>query len=276
MTASRPPMDRQKNARRNREEVGSLFPYRPPTGPKLPSDAGTDTEKDSRPPCAMSGIHFIWRQAALILAIVFGAAAGAPGQVVWELTPYRIQVFMAMGRSAELTEQLEEDLRTELPHLVAARIGAAWDATFAAAPPPLERAMRSGLANVTVEQIPEEVLDFDKVLLLAISEDLAGYHVAGRELDGRTRTWNPAVVGTALHPARLRDTAFRVMCDAFAPVARIEEVDKKSVLLRLRAAALAPRRNNGISAGRHGCPHDRRASPRNGCRQCCVRSRGRK
>ncbi len=180
-------------------------------------------------------------RAAIIVALLAAWAVPASGQAVWELTPYRVQVFLAMARSPELTQRLAEDMLGELSRQVETRIGAAWDATFAAAPEPLARAMTADLSKVPVDRIPEEVLDFDKVLLLAVSADLAGYHVGCRELDARTRTWNSVVTDTALHPARLCDTAFRVLCDAFAPVARIDEVEKTGVLLRLRAAALAPR-----------------------------------
>ncbi|NUQ61327.1 MAG: hypothetical protein HUU20_02495 [Pirellulales bacterium] len=185
-----------------------------------------------------------WTWAALAAAVLTAPPAPAFGQAVWELTPYRIRVFLAMDHSPELTEQLEEDLRTDLSHQADARIGAAWNVDFAPVPAPLERAMAADWSKITVDVVPKDDLELDKILLLKVSADLAGYHVAGRELDVRTRTWNTVVRATALHPARLCDTAFGVMCKAFAPLARVEEVEKTSVLLRLRAAALAPRDPN--------------------------------
>ena len=59
----------------------------------------------------------------------------------------------------------------------------------------------------------------------------------------RTRTWSSPVRMVAWQAAKLRDTAFRAMCEAFAPLAQVGAVDtaNKRVTLRLRAAALPAR-----------------------------------
>lgn len=186
------------------------------------------------------------RFGAVLLAVLWGFVVGgelapASAQTVWELTPYRIRAFLATNRAPELTPQLEQDLLAELSSQVDSRIGAAWDVTFAEPPLALRRAMMAGLDAVAVDWVPADALELDKVLLLTVTADLAGYQITGRELDARTRTWGTVVCESALHPAKLRNVLFQVARTAFAPLARIEEVEKNTALLRLRAAGLPPR-----------------------------------
>ena len=83
--------------------------------------------------------------------------------------------------------------------------------------------------------------DFDKVMVLAFSPAAGGYRVTARELDLRTRLWGPPVSRQVWQLAKLRDAALGAMLEAFAPLARVESVKQKQVVLRLKAAALPPR-----------------------------------
>lgn len=200
--------------------------------------------------------------------IVWAAAMRADAQTVWELTPYRIEVILATGRSPELTDPLRADLSEGLLARVDALIGAAWDAGLTDAPPALERALVRDFETVTTEMLEqalspnakaspealapseaesppeEETFDLDaldKVILLAVLPGESGYRVIARELDVRTRQWNTAVTVPVWQAAKLSDAAFRAVSSAFAPLARIVAVDKKQVTLRLRAAGLPTR-----------------------------------
>ena len=91
------------------------------------------------------------------------------------------------------------------------------------------------------EDLPETSLKFDKVMLVAVGAGPTGYEVRARDYDVRA-----CVFGTVVHlpvwqPAKLRDTAFHAMLDAFAPLALVVGSEKKTVTLRLRAGGLPVR-----------------------------------
>jgi len=174
---------------------------------------------------------------------LLGAAAPARGQSVWDLTPYRIQILLALGDAPELTPRLEADLAADLANRIDAWVGPGWDATVASAPPSLRHAMCFRIDELAVESLPKESLEFDKVLLLAVGPDPVGYQATAREMDVRTRTWNRTARMPAGHAAKLRDASFRAVRTAFAPLARIGAFDAetKTVGLRLRAGALPVR-----------------------------------
>ena len=170
----------------------------------------------------------------------------AAGQSVWELTPYRIQLLLAIQRQADLDPRLVTDLGADVVARADAVLGAAWDLTVVASPPALGRAQIADVEAVTTESLPKQSLEFDKVILLAVRSDADGYRVIARELDVRTQMWSTTVRLPVLQAAKLRDAAFQAVLEAFAPLARIESVDKKHVVLRLRAAAL-PFRDKGLA-----------------------------
>ena len=190
--------------------------------------------------------------AAVLWAGVLIPALGNPAaaQSVWELTPYRIQVLLATGPAAELTPELEADLRADLVTQVDTLIGAGWDVTVPApadVPPALRRALISSVEALTVESLPEASLEFDKVIPLVVLPGVNGYRVTARELDVRTRTWSSPVTVTARQAAKLRDAAFHAVLEAFAPLAQIIAVEDRQVTLRLRAAGL-PARDKSVRA----------------------------
>lgn len=177
-----------------------------------------------------------------VIAIVWELASPAAAQQsVWEFTPYRIQVFLGLGNAPELTPQFQEELGSVLTERSSAVVGAAWDLTVTAATPTLRHVSVSDIEAVTVEQLPPESLDSDKVLLMAILPTVSGYRVVARELDVHTQTWNTTVRLTVWQSAKLGDGLFQAAREAFAPLAHIAEVEKKQATLRLRAAALPTR-----------------------------------
>lgn len=191
--------------------------------------------------------------ARLVWAVLVGwlAADFAVAQSVWELTPYRIQVVMAVGRAAELTPALEEDLRADLLCHVNTVIGAPWNVTIAKEiPPQLRRALITNIENVPLEALPEESLESDKVLLLSVLPVTSGYQVAARELDVRTQIWSTPVQIPVWQAPKLCDAVFQALQEAFAPLGRVI-VEGDVVKLRLRAAGL-PARDEGFAPVKRG------------------------
>lgn len=181
------------------------------------------------------------RGPAMAVALVAWASSPAAAQSVWEFTPYRLQVFLALGAAPELSPRLTGDLAVDVEDRTRAILGAVWDTTITPAPALLRRALIADLSAVTADALPKKSLEADKVILIAVLPGPSGYQVTARELDVRTMTFNALVRVAVGQPEKLRDGVYRAVRRAFAPLARIDAVDKKHVTLRLRAAALPPR-----------------------------------
>jgi hypothetical protein len=162
-------------------------------------------------------------------------------QSVWELVPYRIQVFVSFSPAPELTSRLQAELLSDLVARTDMLVGAPWDVTAAPATTAAQRELAVEMETMAEEPPPKEWLDFDKVMLLAVTADAGAYRVTARELDIRTRTRGAPVSRQVWQLAKLRDAAVGVMFEAFAPLARIDTVKGKQVVLRLKAAALPVR-----------------------------------
>jgi hypothetical protein len=165
-------------------------------------------------------------------------SAGADS--VWEWTPYRVQVYLALGWAPELAGAPAKDLAADLAAQADALLGASWDLRVTDAPPALARRMLADLEAVAIEDLPQDSLDLDKVFLLVVQPQPTGYLVAARELDANARWFGTAVRITVSQPAGLRDGLFRAVGQAFAPLAEILSVDdvKKRTVLKLRAGAI--------------------------------------
>ncbi len=179
---------------------------------------------------------------ALLLCAAFVAnAAPAAVQSVWELTPYRIQLIVATEPIARLPVGLRDELQGELIARIESVVGAPWDIAPGDPPKPLLRIVASDIEAVTIESLPEESLEVDKVMLLAVTDGPSGYRIAARELDVRTRQFGTTIRLPAWQAEKLRDVAFLAIRKAFAPLARIEKTEGKVVNLSLRAAGLQSR-----------------------------------
>jgi hypothetical protein len=180
-----------------------------------------------------------------LLAALLIAASSRPAhsQTVWEIEPYRIQVLLAMEPGPRLTRRLEQELLRGLVERTDLLVGAAWVLESAAAEPPLRQAMLRHLDTLSPESLPVPQAKLDKLMLLAISADDAGYRISVREFDLRTQLLGTQVTMTIPQQTALPDAAFEALCSAFAPLAAVTETDpeRKIVSLRLRAGALPPR-----------------------------------
>ena len=181
-----------------------------------------------------------FRRSVLFLAGLIACAWSATGaaQSVWELTPYRVQLIVGFDPSAQTSPRLRADLRQGLLDRIETVIGVSWEVTPARPTPTLRHRLTNAPEQLTLEDLPEDSLGFDKVMLVGVTTGPTGQEIVARELDVRTRLFGAVVRLPAWQPAKLRDTAFRAMLDAFAPLALVVKSEKKTVTLRLRAAGL--------------------------------------
>ena len=196
------------------------------------------------------------------------APRAVPADQVWGSTPYRIEIWVAIDPACgdgALFAELSKALLTEIDRL----IGGAWDARVRPAPGPLLQAALVDLDHLPAEAWPhsaptsttepvESTTDrppseqahaastgIDKQIVLSVSRASAGWQVATRELDCGSGLQGCAVRRTASGRQELNETAFRALLAAFAPLARVETVEGRSVELDWRASKL-PHRDPGL------------------------------
>ena len=168
------------------------------------------------------------------------AASAAP--TVWEMTPYRVQLTLAMAPEPELTPRLKAAIEARVVERAEKAVGSAWDLSVGPVPPELEAKLLAPLSQLAVEDLPESLLESetDKLLLAAVHVTDGGFEVEARDFDLHTRLAGSTVVRPVAQRELLPDEVFQAVLTAFAPLARVEKVEDKQVTLRLRAASLPP------------------------------------
>jgi hypothetical protein len=179
--------------------------------------------------------------AMLVAAIDPLPLAAAEPAASWELSPYRIQLLIAVEPGGWLPRDLADELRVDLPARAAATVGGSWQFEAALAPPELRHTLLTTLADVTAERLPAEALAGDKVILLAVANVAGGCRLQARELDMTTGLWNSVVTREVAQSEQIPGAAFAAVLAAFAPLARIDAVESGTVTLRLKAGAIARR-----------------------------------
>jgi hypothetical protein len=174
---------------------------------------------------------------AVVMLLLSATAASA--QSLWELSPYRVRVYIAFSDDPALTAAWRSDFRESLSTRIAAWIGSSWDAHVDLAPSPLKIALRYGPGEVPLDALPAQDLEeVDKVFCLHVQAEGGVYRFVARELDVRTRTWGATTVRQAGQSQLSQAAGFDALTSAFAPLAQIEKVEDKLVRLRLRAGNL--------------------------------------
>ncbi len=184
--------------------------------------------------------------AGVVLALPDSLAAAEPG-TIWELTPYRIQLLIAAEPGASVSRSLADELATDLPARAAAVVGGSWQLEAAVAPAELRETLIDRIGEVTVDRLPAEAATHDKVILLALTGTDSGMRIQTRELDVPSGLWNSVVTREVAQPEQIVGAAWQTVLAAFAPVARIDAVEKGTATLRLKAGAIA-RRDRGLAA----------------------------
>jgi hypothetical protein len=170
------------------------------------------------------------------------ARAAAPAPTVWEILPYRIQFMLVFAPEPELTPQLRQRIEARVMERAERSIGAAWDLSIQTAPPEFAAEALVSLRHLSIEALPEPLLesDFDKLLVAVVRLAEGGYEVEARDYDLHARLAGSPIVRPAPQRELLADEAVEAVLLAFAPLARIDEVNDKQVTLKLRAASLPP------------------------------------
>ncbi len=182
---------------------------------------------------------------ALGLAAVLCCASLQPsrGQSIWELTPYRVQLHVTVDPVLNSEGRFQQRLASRLVDRCDSVVGATWNVEIIESKDTTRRNHKKWFTVPPYEPVTEFVPEgsderFDKLFIIDVKKAPLGYGIACREFDARTRTWSPTIHATATQAARLVETTFEAMLAAFAPLAKIENAEKKTATLRLRGGAL--------------------------------------
>jgi len=202
------------------------------------------------------------RSIIAVILLVFGAIPVlAVEPPVWELQPYRVQLFVEIAGLPEFDAGATRMLADRLAERMEAHRGGSWIVKVSPREGVLQQAVFSeyfnnhadstawGVSlrsrphhlNYTAAKAPPcDFAELDKILLLTVSSAPEGYQIAAREYDVATELWSTAVVLPLRRFSRISDAALDAIFQASAALARVSSVHGNHVTLRLRAAALNP------------------------------------
>lgn len=163
-------------------------------------------------------------------------------QSKWELTPYRVAIWIAVTDPADLSGEAEANLHREIAAHAGAHVGAPWTVEVESAPASL-----AGEIVVRLNQLSAEptlstnvsAMALDKVMLVRLSRDDGLWRIAVREFDTQTYQLSPAVVQTAANQSQLAHGVLTAALKAFSPLVLLNKVDGQAAGGQLRAGALA-------------------------------------
>ncbi len=168
------------------------------------------------------------------------AADTSFAQTSWEMTPYKIDILVAIEQQAELSGHTASDLLAGLAQRIDAVVGPMWKVSVRRAEPELRWRMLQSLDRLTTNIITPEQLSLDKVLLVGIRTAPGRFVVEARDFDCRTRRWSSTQTVSVRQTLALSDSLFRALCKAFTPIAKIQSDAEKGILLNARASGILP------------------------------------
>ena len=164
-------------------------------------------------------------------------------EAAWEFRPYDVLVWLVDDNGAwirpmqePLIRQLEQDCQLTDP--------SGWKVTVQTAPRPWPgRLLTTSDYNGWTDQLIESARSaagpgLDKLLVVRLSEDMGMIHSRIQELDIKTRIWG-AVIEQDCDISGLHSVIFEGIRQAFMPLGRIDYINGKDVMVRVRASGIA-------------------------------------
>jgi hypothetical protein len=179
------------------------------------------------------GVAIVW------LALL---PAAARGQAAWEYTQYEVRTWLALQSAPQLPAMLVSTIGDAVDERASTVCGAVMQMQVAAAPAAARGAMLYDLDNLTPEEIAaaadRQELEGDKIFLAAIFCRNGAFVVRVRELDCRSRQLGSVFERSCAAAGELPLALWDAVVESFTPLARIEQVEQKKVVARLRAGGL--------------------------------------
>lgn len=191
--------------------------------------------------CAACGLC----RRSMLALLLFAAClipAVARAQANWEYSPYSVKIWVAFGHSAELTDELMEQIAETIYQRAYVVAGATWAVETSACPASLQSAVAADIETVTIDEVKavgESILKADdKLFLVGVQAEMAGFVIRVRELDCHARVWRPVLTRRVVQPNRIPRETFAAVADAFSPIVRIEVPKGREAQVRIRAGGL--------------------------------------
>ncbi len=178
---------------------------------------------------------------AALLTTTDGPTKGADTEDAnWELLPYQVRVTIGLTPEAAATGHVASHLAAAVAERAWSVIGGRWTCQAELAEGALREVLAYQFDTITAEQLlPATDDESDKRMLVRLSYEDGVYAIAARDFDVRTQLIGPPVESRVFHQARLPDAILQALLEAFAPLARVEEVAGDKVTLRLRSRCSA-------------------------------------
>ena len=194
----------------------------------------------------------------LAACFVCSTSINAAEQKYWELSPYRVQIHLAVNDAVRPQPNLGSQLLANLQQQIRATIYPLWTTEITLASGQQRQRLLTQLRHLdsfSIEGLPEDdlpenglakgiVTGCDKQIFVAVVATSLGYTLESRELDCSTRRWG-SVQRRQVHQSWMLPTqCFDLVCQTFSPLATIrplledDEKKGKEVLLRFRGSEL--------------------------------------
>ena len=186
-------------------------------------------------------------------------------QSVWEVTPYTVQVLLAIGDEPDLPASWRDGLPQRLTRDLKVAFRATWDPKVTIAPDPLRSVMLHDLEAVTQDDIVSANAEWakrDKVFLVAITGSPSAYQIEVREYDATLLRLGPAERSSVDSLSQVSGRTSQSIIDSFSPLVRIDRYNDGVAKTRLRAGVLMQSGNTAglLKPGDVLLPFDRRVS----------------
>lgn len=225
---------------------------------------------------------------ALLGGLLVLCAPSPAAAQTWEYSPYNIRLWVAVEHTPQ-TVGLAEVIGRDVASCARLASGVVWRVFPEAAPTALRVDLLARLDVLPADQLrtaaPQifqidplafprqyvaatgdgERLKADKLVVVAVRENEAGYLIQVREFDISTRQWGDLLTAAAPQVDAVPGVALANVIRAIRPLAKVERMQGRTVLARLRASGLivGPNSPAAIEAGQVMTPVVRR-NQRNG------------
>ncbi len=201
----------------------------------------------------LSIVKRIWRRcwASALAGALVAAFVSTPTHAVenkyWELSPYQIDIQVAVDDSARSQPSLDTYLVAYLEQRIFSTLHPLWSVSLEV-PQAADRRLLLDSLPMLDEHITETKSRFDKRMFLTVVADAQGYLIACREWDQYTRLRGAVRQHRVTQEMMLPEQCFNLLRSTFAPVAkvRVDPDDEKRVQLLFKGSEL-PRRTDDVT-----------------------------
>ena len=175
---------------------------------------------------------------------ILASKAQAAEQKYWELSPYRVQLHLAVDDSQSPQPDLAFRLQANLQQQIRATLYPLWATELTLTSGPEKQRLLTQLHQLENISSEASVIGCDKQIFLTVVASPLGMTLTSREFDCTTRRWSAIQRRQIRQTWMLPSQCFDLVCQTFAPLATIrplpddDQNKDKEILLRFRGSDL--------------------------------------